>query len=479
MRITYVPVLILLVATLCSQPRASGAAASPQATGPQADQEESFTVIKAGRLITLAGSEPASAKGASAEVVLVDGKIRLVGADLEYPKSARVIDARREVVMPGLILPQTRWQLPSYSRSGVHGDRSAAREIYLGEIDFQPLLEAGFTAACFDTAGSGIPGPSAVFRTAGKKEDRDLGAAYLRITMYSPGSHKKVLGGAVDKARKEIEKVEKARKAWEEKQKKAKEEAAKKKPADPADKPDPKKKIEPGPDKKQDKKEGGKETSEKKEEAKDKPAASTKKEPEKFVPPKIDPAVKPLVDWIRDKKGPALLFELGRASDLRHLEDVLKPSPEIPHKLYCLRASSSSDFHRVVADLGGRKAIVLLRPQISRLPYTATRYNLPGELAAAGCTVVLLPRADAASELKATRTRLAELVRAGLSRQDALKAVTLNAARLLGLQDRLGTVEKGKDADLIFLDGDPLAAETRVTRVMIAGEIVWEAPKRP
>jgi adenine deaminase len=76
------------------------------------------------------------------------------------------------------------------------------------------------------------------------------------------------------------------------------------------------------------------------------------------------------------------------------------------------------------------------------------------------------------------RTRLAELVRAGLPRDAALKAVTLNAAKLLGIQDRLGTVEKGKDADLIFLDGDPLGPETRVTRVMIGGDIVWEAPKR-
>ena len=475
MRTVYLPALVFLAATLCAQARVNGAAAPARD-----DQEETFVVIKAGRLITLADPQSASAQGATAqgataEVVLVDGKIRLVGAGLEYPKTARVIDARREFVMPGLILPQTRWQLPTYSRSGVHGDRSVTREIYLDQIDFQPLLEAGFTAACFDTAGSGIPGPSHVYRTAGKKEDRDLGAAYLRITMYSPGRDKKVLRGAIDKAKKEIEKVEKARKAWEEKQKKAKEEAAKKKPADPADKPDPKKKIEPGEDKKED----GKETPEKKEETKDKPAASTKKEPEKFVPPKIDPAVKPLVDWIRDKKGPALLFELANASDLRHLEDVLKRSPEIPHKLYCLRASSSSDLHHVVADLGGDKAIVLLRPQIGRLPYTATRYNLPGELAAAGCTVVLLPQTTAASGLKATRTRLAELVRAGLSRQDALKAVTLNAAKLLGLQDRLGTIEKGKDADLIFLDGDPLAAETRVTRVMIGGEIVWEAPKRP
>ena len=459
MRIRYhLLALTLLAAAVCG----------PSAARARDDDEETFVVIKSGRLITLAGAELLHA-----EIVLVDGKVRLVGTELEYPKTAKVIDARSEVVMPGLILPQTRWQLPSYSRSGVHGDRSVTREIYLEEIDFEPLLEAGFTAVCFCPAGTGIPGPAAVYRTAGKKESRELGAAYLRITMSSPARDKNVLRGAIDKAKKEIEKVEKARKAWEEKQKKAKQEAAKKKPADPGDKPDDKKKIEPDKDK------GDKKEPPPKKETTDKPAAEKKKEPEKFVPPKIDPAVKPLVDWIRDKKGPALLFEFSRASDLRHLDEVLKRSPEIPQTLFHLGTGYSSDFHHVVADLGDRKAVVMLYPLIGRLPNTATQYNLPAELGAAGCTVVLLPRAAVASDLKYLRVRLADLVRAGLPREEALKAVTLNAAKLLGLQDRLGTIEKGKDADLIFLDGDPLAAETRVTRVMIGGEIVWEAPKQP
>ncbi len=452
-------VLLLLAAPACAT----------SAARAQDEDQERFVVIKAGRVITLAGPEQRRA-----EIVLLNDKIRLVGTELEYPKTAKVIDATDEVVMPGMILPRTRWRLPSYSRSGVHGDRSVTQELYLDEVDFQPLLEAGFTALCFYPAGTGIPGPAAVYRTAGKKKDRNLGAAYLRVTMSSPSRDKKVLRGAIAKARQEIEKVEKARKAWEEKQKKAKAEAAKK-AKEEADKkkqgeqPDKEKKNEPGKD--QDDK---KQTPEKKE-TKDKPGTEKKKEPEKFVPPKIDPAVKPLVDWIRDKKGPPLLFELGGASDFRHLQDALKPSPEIPYTLFYLGRTSSADFHHVVADLGQRKAVVLLSTLLGQLPYTATRYNLPAELAAAGCTPVL----DASTGLGYVRSRLANLVRAGLPRDEALKAVTLNAAKLLGVQDRLGSIKKGKDADLIFLDGDPLAAETRVTRVMIGGEIVWEAPKQP
>ena len=71
----------------------------------------------------------------------------------------------------------------------------------------------------------------------------------------------------------------------------------------------------------------------------------------------------------------------------------------------------------------------------------------------------------------------AELVRSGLARGDALRAVTLNVAKVVAMEDQLGTIEKDKDADFIVLDGDPLAPVTRVTCVIIHGEIVWEAPE--
>jgi len=453
----YIPAIILAALLACAAP----------AVCQDTDGEETFVVIKAGRVLTLAGEEYVGG-----QIVLVDGKVRLVGKDLEYPKTARVIDARREVVMPGMILARSRWELPSYSRSGIHADRGAAKEIYLDSIDFEPLVEAGFTAVCFYPDGTGIPGPAAVYRTAGKEATRDLGPAYLRITMSSPGRDKKVLRDAVEKARKEIEKVEKARKDWEEKQKKAQEEAAKKRAAESGEKPDSEKKD--GADGNKDETKDPSKEEENKEDAK-----TEEKKPEVFTPPKIDPAVKPLVDWIRDKKGPPLLFELYRASDLRHLDQVLKQTPELPNALFYLYQMSSSGYHHVVADLGKRKSTVLLSPQIGQLPYTVTPYNLPGELAVAGCTVALLPSGDSTSGYHDVRTRLAELVRAGLPRDEALKAVTLHAAQVLGVQQRLGTIEKGKDADLIFLDGDPLAVGTRVTRVMTLGELVWEASQRP
>jgi len=431
----------------------------------QDDEEETFVVIRAGRVITVSGEEHIRA-----EIVLVDGKVRLVGKALDYPKSAKVIDARREVVMPGMIHPRTRWQLPRYTRTGLHGDRSAAKEVYLDQIDFDPFVKAGFTAVCFYPYGTGVTGPSAVYRTAGEEKSRDLGSAYLRITMSSPGRDKKTIRGAIDKAKKEIEKVDKARKEWEEKQKKAKEEAAKKAKEKPKDGGKPKE--DPKPAKDAEKKTPAKKEGE--EGSKDKA-----KKPDVFTPPKIDPAVLPFVKWIRDKKGPPLLFELNRASDLRHLDDAVRTAFELPATLLYLARSSSPDYHHVIKDLVQREATVLVTPRIGNLPYTVTRYNLAAELAVAGCEVVLVPTSDSTSGLKDFRVRLAELVHAGLPRGEALKAVTAHPAKALGVADRLGTIEKGKDADFVFLDGDPLNPHTRITRVMTLGEIVWEAPRKP
>jgi imidazolonepropionase-like amidohydrolase len=55
--------------------------------------------------------------------------------------------------------------------------------------------------------------------------------------------------------------------------------------------------------------------------------------------------------------------------------------------------------------------------------------------------------------------------RAGLSPMESLQAVTRNAARLCGLIDQVGTLEPGKDADLLLLDGNPLDDEHNLTRV--------------
>jgi imidazolonepropionase-like amidohydrolase len=64
-------------------------------------------------------------------------------------------------------------------------------------------------------------------------------------------------------------------------------------------------------------------------------------------------------------------------------------------------------------------------------------------------------------------------VRAGLPSSEALKAVTIYAAEHLGIQDRVGSIEPGKDADIAVWDGDPLDSRSKVLRTFINGEQVY------
>lgn len=62
----------------------------------------------------------------------------------------------------------------------------------------------------------------------------------------------------------------------------------------------------------------------------------------------------------------------------------------------------------------------------------------------------------------------------GLPEEEALKAITINAAEIDGIADRVGSIEVGKDADLVIFSGHPFAWKTRVEKTLINGEIVYE-----
>jgi imidazolonepropionase-like amidohydrolase len=65
-------------------------------------------------------------------------------------------------------------------------------------------------------------------------------------------------------------------------------------------------------------------------------------------------------------------------------------------------------------------------------------------------------------------------VRAGMSRDKALYGMTMAGARMLDLQDRTGSLERGKDADFIILSGDPLSVHTKVLETWVEGVKVFD-----
>lgn len=93
-------------------------------------------------------------------------------------------------------------------------------------------------------------------------------------------------------------------------------------------------------------------------------------------------------------------------------------------------------------------------------------------LAKAGVKVGL--QADTAADTKYLPINIGICMREGLSEEDAFRGVTIVAAEILGLEDRLGSLEAGKDADIAIFDGYPFCNLTHCDMVFIDGEVVFE-----
>ncbi|MEM9379468.1 MAG: amidohydrolase family protein [Planctomycetota bacterium] len=98
-------------------------------------------------------------------------------------------------------------------------------------------------------------------------------------------------------------------------------------------------------------------------------------------------------------------------------------------------------------------------------------YGHIARLAGEGVVVAI----DAPGNLGSSDLRFgaALAMRGGLSRDHALRGITLSAAQVLGVADRVGSIAPGKDADMVVMTGDPLSIGSSVLATMIGGEVVW------
>ena len=71
------------------------------------------------------------------------------------------------------------------------------------------------------------------------------------------------------------------------------------------------------------------------------------------------------------------------------------------------------------------------------------------------------------------RDTLIMAVREGLDESRALETITINPVKLLGVEEKLGSLEKGKDADFLIFNGDPLDARKKVIKTFINGNLVF------
>ena len=128
--------------------------------------------------------------------------------------------------------------------------------------------------------------------------------------------------------------------------------------------------------------------------------------------------------------------------------------------------------HKMAAKIAERGISAILTPEFDRdSEGTDLRWSNPAILSEAGVRIALAPHPeDEQADLLTLATFAA---RHGLSSKQALRAITLTPAEILGVADRVGSIDVGKDADLLVLSGDPVATTSRIERVIINGKTVY------
>ncbi len=374
-------------------------------------------------------------------VLIEDGKIAGVGAGLEIPADAEVIDATGQVVMPGMIDAHCHTGVFNDGVGWAHSDGNemtdpitphlrAIDAIHPEDIAFKDLREAGVTT--INTGpGSGnlIGGQTAVIKTAGRTVEEMLVAFPVGMKMALGENPKRVYGEQKKTPSTRMGNAGKLRewltKAQGYLEKSARHET---KVAD----------FHAG--------------------------AEGAAEPEPF---EIDLKLDALAQVIR-REIPAHIHA-HRADDIM---TAVRIAEEFELDLVLIHATEGYK----VADILAKKMIPCIPgPILFSRAKVELREMTPknaGALANAGVKVAI--QTDQMSAVRYLRLDAAIAVNEGMTDEDALRAITLTPAEILGIDDRVGSLEPGKDADILILSAHPLdVAHGRVQRVLIDGQTVF------
>ncbi len=407
-------------------------------------ERPAITALRGAKIYTSAG-----APIEQGTILLSGGKIAAVGKDLPLPPGARVIDASGKVVIPGIVDAASALFL----EPGERAPGSAEQDV-LDALDRYPesvgeALENGVTTVYVGPPSSGlVNGLGAVLhldagRTVAARRSAlkltlgasagDTSSAAQRYESYA------ALRQVFEGARQYIEAKEKYRKDLEE--------FEKKKP----------------PEKKAGATEG------KAPEPKAPPPAPAR--PQK---PRVDPRNEILARAIDPKQPLQVRIEVHTADAIVL---ALRLADEFKLKVVL---EGATEGHLVMAEIRKAGCAVVAGPVFRTGPPGVDHLNHSAGSAAAmvkwGIPVAIGSFGDAGhAGAGAARFMLEAAGMAssrGLSREQALAAVTLEAARVLGVEKSVGSIEKGKRADLAVLSGEPFEAGTVVEQTIVAGETV-------
>ncbi len=182
--------------------------------------------------------------------------------------------------------------------------------------------------------------------------------------------------------------------------------------------------------------------------------------------PAYDPKLEALVPVL--KKEIPLKAHVHRADDIFTAIRIAKECD------VDLTLEHVTDGSLIVDELAEEGYPVAVGPSLghaTKLELINKSFETPGLLAKAGCQVSIITDSPVIpQQYLALCAGLA--VKSGMDEFDALQAITINPAKHIGVADRVGSLEVGKDGDVVIADGSPLVSNTNVVKVFIDGKSI-------
>jgi len=190
---------------------------------------------------------------------------------------------------------------------------------------------------------------------------------------------------------------------------------------------------------------------------------------------KDDPSKRPDRDLKMEALLPVLRGELPLLVHAHRSDDImtaLRIADEFNIKVSIQHATEG---HKIPGELVRRGVPAVVGPSLSariKVELKDITFATPGIMARAGVKVALMTDHPVVP-VQYLPLSAVLAVREGMDEDEALRAITINPAEILGVADRVGSLKPGKDADLVVLSGHPLDWRTRVELVLVDGEIAY------
>ncbi len=416
-------------------------------------------VLRGGKLLTV--SHGTIDNGV---LIIENGKISAVGAasSVKIPKDARVIDVTGMTVYPGLIDSETQLGLTEISAEDMTNDFIEPSEeimphmhvydAFHAESELIPVTRYNGITNAIVAPGSHdtLPGQDSFVQLAGKSAEEMLLIRDIAMPLNFSGEQRRNQGGFEHRKfpSTRMGLAAQLRQAFLDAQDYAQKWADyEKKKAD----------FEKG------KSEASAKSDDKGKDDKDKDKDAKKKEPPS--PPKRDLKLEALLPYLQGKKMIVLAAE--ESNDLQTAVGLAK---EFNLKFVLNHVSHAQSVLDYIASL---KVSVIVGP-IYEDPKPYERYDavysLPAELYKRGVKIAFASYDSHNSRNLPYQAGFASAF--GLPYDEALKAITLNAAEIWGVADKLGSLDAGKTANVVVANGDPLDMKTDVKQVFIEGKEV-------